>query len=589
MANTDITLRLDKGSSLTFNEMDTNFASFFYSASTHIVGGANKLRLFYTGSGQLDAPYNTQRFTEVSLPSATTTSGGGTTDPAGSNRQIQFNDNGSFGASAQLQFLQSNSTGARLGVGLTPRTTLDIQSANSNQPTILNLNASSNTSTTSAKAMISFRQGGATFAQLGKRNQGNNIVDFYVKSQLNLGTHNYASGQTGDPIISKRKLKVVSDGIIVGDSLADYITVPLSAPLNVIGQIGVGSDISVCNTNFIGGNTVGSSYLPTDSVSNGLLIQSPKSTAGGHVVIGINTKTSGTAESFSIVKGSCGTFNGSVATFKADGKVGIGCVNPTKILDVNGDTKINGNINVSCNATVDEKVTIGCIPELASLSTDWSNSSDEYTKTLVTTDSGLVQYMDAAPIPKGGIIMWAGSLSNIPTGWRLCEGGSAVNGVSIPDLRERFVVGSGGVNSAANTSVGGSGYATGATGGDHTCKLGLTNIPQMTSCTNSTLRCTASSTMGYSNNSAATLCTKLTRVSETWNDSGTSSVPQVVKKFTGCAEANTPSKTDTSNAGGFHLDMRHKHSVTIGTQNNSPIDLRPPYYALAFIIYVGVA
>jgi microcystin-dependent protein len=54
-------------------------------------------------------------------------------------------------------------------------------------------------------------------------------------------------------------------------------------------------------------------------------------------------------------------------------------------------------------------------------------------------------------IPKGGIIMWSGSV--VPTGWALCDG---QNGT--PDLRNRFVVGAG---------TGGI-YAIGATGGNAT-------------------------------------------------------------------------------------------------------------------------
>lgn len=39
-------------------------------------------------------------------------------------------------------------------------------------------------------------------------------------------------------------------------------------------------------------------------------------------------------------------------------------------------------------------------------------------------------------VPVGGIVMWAGLLANIPTGWALCDG---TNGT--PDLRDRFLVG----------------------------------------------------------------------------------------------------------------------------------------------------
>lgn len=40
--------------------------------------------------------------------------------------------------------------------------------------------------------------------------------------------------------------------------------------------------------------------------------------------------------------------------------------------------------------------------------------------------------------PSGGIVMWNGSTSNIPSGWALCDG---TNGT--PDLRDRFIVGAG--------------------------------------------------------------------------------------------------------------------------------------------------
>ena len=52
-------------------------------------------------------------------------------------------------------------------------------------------------------------------------------------------------------------------------------------------------------------------------------------------------------------------------------------------------------------------------------------------------------------VPKGGIIMWSGSTSNIPSGWALCNG---ANGT--PDLRGRFVIGAGGSYNPGNTGGG---------------------------------------------------------------------------------------------------------------------------------------
>jgi microcystin-dependent protein len=49
-------------------------------------------------------------------------------------------------------------------------------------------------------------------------------------------------------------------------------------------------------------------------------------------------------------------------------------------------------------------------------------------------------------VPPGGIIMWSGSIANIPSGWALCNGSNGT-----PDLRDRFIVGAGGAYSASNT------------------------------------------------------------------------------------------------------------------------------------------
>lgn len=51
-------------------------------------------------------------------------------------------------------------------------------------------------------------------------------------------------------------------------------------------------------------------------------------------------------------------------------------------------------------------------------------------------------------VPSGIILLWSGAVVNIPAGWVLCDGSSGT-----PDLRNRFVVGSGDT------------YAVGAEGG----------------------------------------------------------------------------------------------------------------------------
>ena len=100
-SNSGVTLRVEKASALTYNEMDQNFSSFFYSASAITVNGANKLRLYYTGSNSLDSGFETDRYMEVFLPDAEGSAGASV---AGNNTEIQFNSNGSFGSSANFIF-----------------------------------------------------------------------------------------------------------------------------------------------------------------------------------------------------------------------------------------------------------------------------------------------------------------------------------------------------------------------------------------------------------------------------------------------------------------------------------------------------
>ena len=594
MARTDITLRADKGSALTFDEMDVNFSSFFYSASALVVDGANKLRLFYTGSSQLDAPFNTPTYTEITLPTAVQSIGGSATDPFGSDRQIQFNNNGVFGASSALVFTEDSGEGPRLGVGSNPNNTLEITSTNTNQPTIFNLNASSNTSNQNSKAFIQFRQGGSTFAQLGKRNTGNNDIDLFVKSKFNLGTHNY-----GSPTSISKKLSVTTSGVAIGNGIDSSAL----SELSILGDITIGGSLTATEASYIGSSgDIGSDLLPAGSTTAGLLIQSPKSSQGGHIVIGINTDNN-SHESFSIVKGTTGNYSTSpIATFKADGNVGINKKDPIEKLHVEGNITGSGNINVKGTGTIQD------IPELSSLSTDWVGSTEEYARTLVKTEDGLVQYMDAAPIPKGGIIMWSGTVDNIPTGWRLCDGngGVQINGITIPNLSNRFVVAAGNTSGNPTTNIEGSDKTLGGSttiSRTASCKLGESNIPahnhtksnndiygrcskfltswQVGSDVDNSPYCSYSAFSGMNNSHCKNYggLGRLTGGSFDSSIGGNNEPAEMIIRSSyaclACAEIQTYGKTGNSQT-----------AIDLGFSITNQV---PPYYALGFIIYVGVA
>ena len=56
-----------------------------------------------------------------------------------------------------------------------------------------------------------------------------------------------------------------------------------------------------------------------------------------------------------------------------------------------------------------------------------------------------------ASVPSGGIIIWSGAANAIPSGWYLCDGNN-----STPDLRNRFIIGSGAGSSYSVNATGGS-------------------------------------------------------------------------------------------------------------------------------------
>lgn len=63
-------------------------------------------------------------------------------------------------------------------------------------------------------------------------------------------------------------------------------------------------------------------------------------------------------------------------------------------------------------------------------------------------------------VPTGIIVMWSGTVSNVPSGWALCDGNNGT-----PDLRDRFVV------------AAGSSYSVDDTGGSDTVRLDTEHIP----------------------------------------------------------------------------------------------------------------
>jgi hypothetical protein len=189
--------------------------------------------------------------------------------------------------------------------------------------------------------------------------------------------------------------------------------------------------------------------------------------------------------------------------------------------------------------------------------------------TAVTSTAAELNLLDGKTandfFPSGGIIIWSGAANAIPSGWFLCDGAN-----STPDLRDRFVVGAG------------STYAVGATGGQNT----ITSVPAHTHGTGNLV---TSNTGGHSH-SGSTSNTgahshNITKSTGTNNAAFTNRANN--------ASANTSTAEQATSTDGAHshnfstnTDGAHSHTISGSTAStgNASVDIRPPYYALCYIM-----
>ena len=183
-----------------------------------------------------------------------------------------------------------------------------------------------------------------------------------------------------------------------------------------------------------------------------------------------------------------------------------------------GGANIAGSVNLQSNLVVHGTTTLSSPLTVNSSATVTGTLTVDGSMTVVSP-STLNGY---GTIPIGGIIMWSGAIASIPDGWAICDG-NTYNSHLTPNLRDRFVVGSG--NS----------YTNGNTGGEVAHTLVQTEMPPHTH--------------GY-----ATL---------TAYD----------KDLCGCS-------------GQHHHDVSDATGTTASTGNGAAHENRPPFFALAYIMRV---
>lgn len=199
-------------------------------------------------------------------------------------------------------------------------------------------------------------------------------------------------------------------------------------------------------------------------------------------------------------------------------------------------------------------------------------------------------------VPIGSIIMWSGHGGTQPgTGalanWRLCTGGSPVNGVVIPDLRNKFIYGS---NDYATTTAGGTAGRIGREGGIDQLTIGAANLPKHTHSWSTTntgghshpltksapVNATIRSTYRYMNYSGSTAgnywVNGAYKSGGDWQDTVHEWNPS---SFGVSVDANTGTHSHSGTTG--------DGDTTGGAFANTPMDNKPPYITLGFIIRVA--
>lgn len=175
----------------------------------------------------------------------------------------------------------------------------------------------------------------------------------------------------------------------------------------------------------------------------------------------------------------------------------------------------------------------------------------------------------------GQVIMWYGSVANIPSGWALCNGSNGT-----PDLRNRFVIGAG--DTYDQNSVGGSlaAFNTGASG-NHS-HGGATGGTVLTAAQIAAHQHYMFAIQNVGNSRRNWAAGEALPVAANLFDAGN------VEYQIAWADSNlVPARGLTSSAGSESPEA-HNHSIAAsGNHNHSVTPPLPPFRGLYFIMFVG--
>lgn len=589
-----IKLRVNQTSSLTYNEMDRNFSSFFYSASVDT--SVNLLRLWYTGSTSLNISSGDNygpRYVDVNLNPT-----GGATPTlfvAGANDgDIQYRQGNNLGAAGDFNY---STIGLGIGTSVAQR---KIHVATGKfEKAILRLQ-SDNKPNLNKVSYVEFYESATPIGEIGRTKPGTDTNIYITSNQPGSGIR-FNPSNTGINAMTgtglgigtynpTQALHVVGNSYIEGN-IGIGTTVDTNIPVNILQNTQLQSpnntkeDIAKFKIIPIGGEdslniTAVRTSTGTDWRSVGMRIQQQVDNSyKGY----LQFSGTGNKDGISIGTGTADTDLGAAYNtvserlrINSSGNVGIGTTTPGQRLTVSGsisgsgDLTIQGDIIGGGSININGGATIQGISEV----------STSENSTLIINPQGLIQKIEAAPVPIGGIILWSGLTTNIPVGWALCDGNYGT-----PNLTNKFIVGANSSSivdgsNTATTTITGTATKTGGitlytpTGTITIDKLTAPMVPQHT-------HIFLGDDNIYGNNAVPTDADKNKRgdfkATIGGYDADSGNGGNRAEFYTGINQTgvrvnNIQGTTPTSPTGTF---------------TGTAAGITPPYYALAYIMYIG--
>lgn len=209
--------------------------------------------------------------------------------------------------------------------------------------------------------------------------------------------------------------------------------------------------------------------------------------------------------------------------------------------------------------------------------TTYVDSQDAALQSQITSGANSITDLYTKIMPPGGIIMWSGPSTSIPTGWKLCDGT-----LGTPDLRNKFIIGAtASSGSLPPGSSGGSTIKTTSLSGAHTHSAVINASGEHTHAitVNGHALTVAqipahNHQFGFSESS-----TQTGGGGDRLNNITTTGGTTVTTTTVGSGQAHT--HTASSAVSGLHT---HTGSILEDGAHTHTVDVTPPYYALCFIM-----